>query len=136
MAEEHNFKNDIYVVICDADISRAWAPLNPQKSRIKYLAPCRRVVDRLKLYGIKEENIFLTGFPLPEENLGDKTLDVLKSDVLSRIHNLDPQKRYHQKYSDTIVRFLKDTEDHVSRSRHPFTLYLCSGRCRCAKNNG
>jgi hypothetical protein len=127
MAEEHNFKNDIYVVICDADISRAWAPLNPQKSRIKYLAPCRRVVDRLKLYGIKEENIFLTGFPLPEENLGDKTLDVLKSDVLSRIHNLDPQKRYHQKYSDTIVRFLKDTEDHVSRSRHPFTLTFAVG---------
>jgi hypothetical protein len=128
MAEEYKFKNDIYLVVCDTDISRAWVALNPQKSRIKYLAPCRRVVDRLKLYGVKEENIFLTGFPLPEENLGGKTLDTLKSDLLSRIHNLDPQKRYRQKHSDTVARFLKTAdEEGVSRSPHPFTLTFAVG---------
>lgn len=127
MAEEHKFKNDIYMVICDADISRAWAPLNPQKSRIKYLAPCRRVVDRLKLYGIKEENIFLTGFPLPEENLGDKSLGILKSDLLSRIHNLDPQKRYRQKYADTVIKFLKTDGEDVKHDHHPFTLTFAVG---------
>lgn len=127
-AEEHKFKNDIYVVLCDADISRSWVGINPQKSRIKYLAPCRRVVDRLKLYGVPEENIFLTGFPLPEENLGPTDLSVLKSDLLPRIHNLDPQKRYRQKYADTVVRFLKDEAKEVAvSSPHPLTLTFAVG---------
>ncbi len=127
-AEEHKFKNDIYVVLCDADISRSWVGINPQKSRIKYLAPCRRVVDRLKLYGVPEENIFLTGFPLPEENLGDSSLNILKSDLLSRIHNLDPQKRYRQKYAETVVRFLKNTgEQGIAHAQHPLTLTFAVG---------
>ncbi len=125
-AEEHGFKNEIYCVLCDADISRAWVPLNPKKSRIKYLAPCRRVVERLKLYGVKEENIFLTGFPLPEENLGGKNLDVLKSDLAERLINLDPERLYRQKYSDTVVRFLKDIKLDA-RHKHPLTLTFAVG---------
>ena len=125
-AEEHGFKDDIYLVLCDADISRTWVALNPRKSRIKYLAPCRRVVDRLKLYGVKEENIFLTGFPLPEENLGASSLDVLKSDLLARIHNLDPLKRYRQKYADTVYRFLKVGSDKVIQT-HPLTITFAVG---------
>lgn len=125
MAEEHKFKNDIYLVLCDADISRTWVALNPQKSRIKYLAPCRRVVDRLKLYGVKEENIFLTGFPLPEENLGGPNLKVLKSDLLSRIYNLDPQKRYRQKYFATVAHFLKN--DGNGAKRRPLTITFAVG---------
>jgi len=125
-AEEHDFKNDIYLVLCDADISRSWVAFCPQKSRIKYLAPCRRVVDRLKLYGVKEENIFLTGFPLPEENLGGANLDVLKSDLLARIHNLDPLKRYRQKYADTVSRFLKIDSD-KAMGAHPLTITFAVG---------
>ena len=26
-AEEHNYKEDIYLICCDADVARAWAPL-------------------------------------------------------------------------------------------------------------
>lgn len=126
MAEEHKFKNDIYLVLCDADISRSWVAFNPQKSRIKYLAPCRRVVDRLKLYGVKKENIFLTGFPLPEENLGSGDLKILKSDLVARIHNLDPQKRYRQKYSDTVARFLKGDGEKITHL-HPLTLTFAVG---------
>ncbi|TSC85105.1 MAG: hypothetical protein G01um101413_489 [Parcubacteria group bacterium Gr01-1014_13] len=126
MAEEHKFKNDIYLVLCDADISRTWVPINPQKSRIKYLAPCRRVVDRLKLYGVKEKNIFLTGFPLPEENLGSSDLHVLKADLLGRIHNLDPLKRYRQKYADTVARFLK-TDSNKTHGTHPLTITFAVG---------
>jgi hypothetical protein len=125
MAEEHGFKNDIYTVLCDADISRSWVALNPRKSRIKYLAPCRRVVERLKLYGVKNENIYLTGFPLPEENLGHTDLGVLKSDLLSRIHNLDPLKRYRQKYSATVAHFLKNIGDGVKK--HPLTITFAVG---------
>ncbi len=135
MAEVHGFKNDIYTVICDADISRAWAPLHPSTSKIKYLAPCRRVVDRLKLYGVKEENIFLTGFPLPEENIGDQEVGILKSDLLSRIHNLDSQKRYRQKYADTVSKFLKgEDEDGVTHTHHPLTLTFAVGGAGAQKN--
>src|SRR3989338_1306005 len=38
-AEEFIYPGNIYLVVCDADISRAWAPLVPARSRIRYLAP-------------------------------------------------------------------------------------------------
>jgi hypothetical protein len=126
MAEEHGFKNDIYVVICDSDISRTWAPLHPKKSRIKYFAPCRQVVSRLKLYGVKDENIFLTGFPLPEENVGNKDLKIIQHDLAERIINLDPKKRYRQKYASTIKQFLTKIKLGVSH-HHPLTLTFAVG---------
>lgn len=124
-AEEHGFKNDIYLVLCDSDVSRAWAPLDPSRSRIKFLAPAHRVVQRLKLYGVKEKNIFLTGFPLPEENIGDK-LRIIKMDLAERIINLDPEKNYRKKYSQTIKQFIKDIKinDH---HQHPLTLTFAVG---------
>lgn len=126
MAEEHGFKQDIYLVICDADISRAWAPFNPHTSRIKYLAPCRRVVERLKLYGVNEKNIFLTGFPLPDENSGGKDLSILKKDLAERIVNLDPQKHYREKYSSTVKQFLSDAHL-TARHTHPLTITFAIG---------
>ncbi len=108
MAEEHGYMGEIYCVICDADCSRTWAPLDPRKSRIKYFAPCRRVVERLQLYGVKKENIFLTGFPLPKENLGGKNLKLLKKDLVQRVLNLDPCGHYRQKYRGVIQQFLKN----------------------------
>lgn len=125
-AEEHDYKGDIYVVICDSDVSRAWAPLEPRKSRIKYLVPCRRVVERLKLYGVREENIFLTGFPLPEENIGGAQLATLKSDVAERVINLDPEHRYRDKFSATLKLFLKNRYSEA-RHHHPLTLTFAVG---------
>jgi hypothetical protein len=133
MAEEHKFKNDIYVVICDSDISRAWVGYNPAKSRIKYLAPCRRVVERLKLYGVREQNIFLTGFPLPEENLGGSQLTTLKNDMVDRIINLDPEKRYRSKYSDTVTKYLRNI-DPETPSRRPLTLTFGVGGAGAQRN--
>lgn len=90
-AEEFGYPGDIHVVICDADMSRAWAPLRPKSSRIKYFAPTGRVVERLKLYGVREENIFFTGFPLPTENIGGSDAPLLKDDLRRRLCNLDPR---------------------------------------------
>lgn len=101
-AEFHGFKNDIYVVATDTDISRTWAPLEPKKSRIKYFAPNKRVVNRLIEYGIKKENIFLTGFPLPKEMIGGKNMDILKRNLGKRICKLDPEHVYRNKYAKTI----------------------------------
>lgn len=92
MAEEHGFKNDIYLIICDTDISRAWAPYHPEKSRIKYCASTERAAERLKTYGVRPENIFLTGFPLPDENIGGLKETILKKDMIERLRALDPEK--------------------------------------------
>lgn len=90
-AEEFGYPGDIYAVVTDADMSRAWAPLNPKRSRIKYFAPTGRVAERLQLYGVREEQIFLTGYPLPYEAIGGEDAPVLRQDLGRRLCNLDPQ---------------------------------------------
>lgn len=132
-AEEHKFKNDIYLVICDSDVSRAWVALNPQKSRIKYFAPCRAVVERLKTYGVPDKNIFLTGFPLPEENLGGSTFKGLKHDLAERVINLDPEHRYRDKYGETVKQFLSEMAA-VARHHHPLTLTFAVGGAGAQRN--
>ncbi len=123
MAEYFNYPGEIFCVVCDADISRTWAPLNPQKSKIKYFAPTERVVERLKLYSIKEENIFLTGYPLPSENIGEN-LEILKEDLRHRLLNLDPQRKYFEKYKILIEEHLgKLTE----KSDHLLTIMFSVG---------
>ncbi len=102
MAEAFKYPEDIFCVVCDADVSRAWAPLNPKKSRIKYFAPNSWVIERLKMYGVKEKNIFFTGYPLPEENTGDEKMEIAKQDLKTRLLNLDPQKEYLFHYKHLV----------------------------------
>jgi len=99
MAEFFNYPEDIFCVICDADISRSWAPINPQKSRIKYFAPNEKVYERLKMYGVLKENIYITGYPLPNELID-------KEDLKTRIINLDPLKKYISKYKTLIEGYI------------------------------
>lgn len=101
-AEEYNYPGEIYLQICDADMSRAWVPREPQKSRIKYFAPNGRVVERLKLYGVRAENIFLTGFPLPKELIGGAQGETVKKDLLRRLCTLDPNGIFWNKYQKTL----------------------------------
>jgi hypothetical protein len=83
-------ENENWLIITDTDINRVWVAGNPEKSRIKYLVPCGRTKRRLLKYGIGEENIFLTGFPLPLENIGSKEKhEILSSDLAKRIVRLD-----------------------------------------------
>lgn len=126
MAEYFKYPGDIYCLVTDADISRAWVTQYPARSRIRYLAPTYRAADRLKLYGIRPENIYLTGFPLPIENLGNERLAALKTDLLQRLTNLDSDGRYRRLYRETIRRHL----GHGSwprRSNHPLTLTFAVG---------
>ncbi|MFA6429269.1 MAG: hypothetical protein WCV84_02105 [Patescibacteria group bacterium] len=101
-AEVHGYPGDIFCVCCDADISRAWVPLDPKRSRIKYFAPNGRVVERLKLYGVREENIFLTGFPLPKSSIGGPEGRYIKKDLSDRLLTLDPQRIFIEKYHETL----------------------------------
>lgn len=126
MAEYFGYKGDIYCQICDADISRAWVSPNPHRSKIKYFAPCYRVEERLKLYGVHPDNIFLTGFPLPKENLGGPGLGVLKNDLWHRIYNLDPQKKYASLYEKSICKHL-GVKRLPKKAEHPLTLTFAVG---------
>ena len=116
MAEFFNYLGDIYCVVCDVDIARAWVSSKPAQSKIKYLAPNSWVVERLKLYGVKEENIFLTGYPLPSENTGSEKLEIAKMDLGHRLLNLDPQKSYRKEYQPLIEKYvglLPEKSDHL-----------------------
>ncbi len=116
MAEELKYPNDIYCVICDADINRSWVNLHPEKSKIKYFAPCTWVRDRLKLYGVKPENIFLTGYPLPKENIGEEDMQILKEDMRRRLLNLDPKGVYRKMYFPFVNGMLgpmPEKSDHI-----------------------
>jgi len=70
--------NKVYCIICDADINRVGVAKDPWESRVEYFAPCGKVAQRLRAYGVSDERIHLTGFPLPLELLGDEDLSVLK----------------------------------------------------------
>ncbi len=124
MAEKMDYPNDIYCVICDADINRSWVSLDPKKSRIKYFAPCTWARDRLKLYGVNPENIYLTGYPLPKENIGGENLEVLKNDLRHRILNLDPKKRYRKMYEPLVQGLLGKLPE---KSDHPLTIMFSIG---------
>ncbi len=95
-----------YCVICDAEINRAWVAEKPRESRIVYLVPCGRAVRRLNEYGIPDERIWLTGFPLPTECLGDRSLNVLRRDLGQRLHYLDPLNRFWPLHGRNIEYFL------------------------------
>jgi hypothetical protein len=114
MAEEHNYRGNIYAIVCDADISRAWAPIYPKRSRTKYLVPNNRVKERLVMYGVKDKNIFITGFPLPLENIGDKQ-EVLKEDLSRRIMSLDVSGVYRKKERVLLKKILPDVSDKLSK---------------------
>lgn len=100
-AEYYHYQGPIYCIVCDADISRAWAPIDPKTSKIVYLCPNERVAQRLLQYGVVKDRIKVTGFPLPSENIG---LDgvFLNEDLKRRIASLDPSLSFRKKYHGVI----------------------------------
>jgi len=126
MAEEFGYRNDIYLVVCDADVSRAWAAPRPHKSKIRYLVPTKRVYERLQLYGVAKENIYYTGFPLPRENIGSEKLTILKADLAARLKILDPQHKYMTKYGETVKEYLGQ-RNLAAAARRKLTLSFAVG---------
>jgi hypothetical protein len=135
MAEYYNYSQEIYCLATDTDISRTWAGLHPSQSRINFFAPNYRVEQRLKLYGVRPEKIFLTGFPLPLENLGGENLSVLKEDLGHRLFNLDPKRKYINVYRDTICEQLGKT-CFPKRAHHPLTLTFAVGGAGAQREYG
>ncbi|HLD28379.1 MAG TPA: hypothetical protein VJB67_02105 [Patescibacteria group bacterium] len=125
MAEIHGYSGEIYCLATDTDISRTWAPLNPTRSKINYFAPNSRVAERLKLYGVRPNKIYVTGFPLPDENVGEN-LKVVKQDLGRRLINLDSKKIYLSQYQKTIVRHIGENNLKKNPTR-PLTITFAVG---------
>jgi hypothetical protein len=125
----------VYCIICDADINRVWVATDPRKSRIEYLVPCGSVLRRLKQYGVPDERIFMTGFPLPKELLGGPDLGRLKVDLGQRLRYLDPQDRFWPLHEASVVHFLGE-ENCQPRNARKLTLAFAVGGAGAQKEIG
>lgn len=59
-----------FLLLCDTDFHRVWAPLEPENGPLEYCVPISKSADRLISYGVKSEKIHVTGFPLPPVHTG------------------------------------------------------------------
>lgn len=134
IAEYHNYKGDIYCIICDTDVSRAWAPIDPKNSRTKFLVPNENVKKKLLMYGVNEINIYITGFPLPVENIGaDKEIAV--ADLARRIPKLDPNSIYQKKYLE-LIENIELTNNEKSNHSDPLEITFAVGGAGAQKEIG
>jgi hypothetical protein len=117
---------DVYCIICDADINRVWVAKEPWESKIHYFTPCGKAAQRLKAYGVQDERISVAGFPLPIELLGDKDLKVLKADLPQRLDYLDPQNLFWARNKKNVKHFL-GKENCVPRKDRKLTLMYAVG---------
>lgn len=126
MAEIFKYPGEIYCLGTDTDLSRSWVPVNPNLSKIKYFSPNYRVAERLKMYGINPDNIFITGFPLPDEIIGGKKETILKRSLGRRLYNLDPKNLYIKRYKETIESHLGKV-NFPNKQTHPLTIMFAVG---------
>jgi hypothetical protein len=117
----------IYCIICDTDLNRVWVSNDPWESRIEYFAPCGKAACRLKAYGVPEQQIHLTGFPLPPELLGDQSLNILKKNLGQRLHYLDPNNRFWPLHQRNIEHFLGEGNCQFKNDRLLTITYAVGG---------
>jgi hypothetical protein len=127
--------NKVFCIICDADINRAWVAKDPWESKIEYFAPCGKAAQRLKAYGVPDERIHLTGFPLPIELLGDENLSVLKKDLAQRLFYLDPKGKFWARHGRNVEYFL-GKENCVFRNERKLTITYAVGGAGAQKEIG
>jgi len=125
----------VYSIVCDAEISRVYVAKDPRKSRIHYLAPTGRSVQRLKQYGVPDDRIFLTGFPLPKQCLGDENLNILRSDLAQRLFYLDPENRFWPLHKVNVEHFL-GSENMVFKNDRIFSITYAVGGAGALKEVG
>ncbi len=135
MAADKQGYPQVYLIITDTDLNRVWVADDPAASRIVYFASCGHAVRRLKQYGVPDERIILTGFPLPKENLGGPDLEILKSDLAQRIIHLDPAHRFRAMHQVEIEHYL-GKENFANRNSGTLTLTFAVGGAGAQKEIG
>ena len=133
-ADMKGFHN-VYCIICDADINRVWVAKEPWESRIHYFAPCGKAAQRLKAYGVPDERIFTTGFPLPLELIGDRNMNILKFNLGKRLKRLDPQNIFWARRGGNVAHFLGE-ENCIIGTKQKLTLTYAVGGAGAQKEIG
>jgi UDP-N-acetylglucosamine:LPS N-acetylglucosamine transferase len=123
----------VYCIICDADINRAWVPKNPRDSRIVYFVPCRQAKGRLQQYGVPENRIHITGFPLPDEIVGGPDMPILKRNLFSRLNRLDPLDSFRIIHGNEVEQYL-GTHNLDIQPRKPVTITYAIGGAGAQKH--
>lgn len=80
ISEYRRYPGKNYLLLCDTDFHRVWAPVNSAAGNIEYMVPIPESADRLISYGAPPGKIHVTGFPLPPANIGSRDLGTLISD--------------------------------------------------------
>jgi hypothetical protein len=93
---------DVFCVVTDTDVNRAWAPLDARATRIRYLVPTHRAGRRLESYGVPAEQITFTGFPLPHELVGGPGLASLLANLRQRLVRLDPSGAFRREQGELL----------------------------------
>ncbi len=125
--EYHGYPEDIYTIVTDTDMARAWVPPDPKRSKVQYFAPTGRVVERLKLYGVHADKIHYTGFPIPKALIGGPDSDILKGDLAQRICNLDPTGAFTKRYWRTLEAEFGNSVCKVKKKSRPVTITFTVG---------
>ncbi|MBN1525402.1 MAG: hypothetical protein JW904_13015 [Spirochaetales bacterium] len=126
IADFYNYSRN-YCVVTDAEINRAWVPVDPTASKTIYLAPCSRAMNRLKEYGVRDDKIFLTGFPIPRELLGSEKLEILLPDLGQRLRQLDPENRFWPLHGSSVEHFIGHRNVRQKMKRPLTILYAVGG---------
>ena len=87
------------------------------------------------LYGVKEDRIFATGFPLPKENIGVTDWEYLKADLKERLEVLDPAGVYRKKYEKLIEAYLCPVSE-IDGAKRPLTLTFSVGGAGAQRDLG
>jgi hypothetical protein len=129
----------VYCIICDTDLSRVWVAEYASLSRIIYFAPGNTAATRLHSYGVPEKNVIITGFPLPLELLGNRNLDTLKSNLIRRLSNLDPDSRFYNLFKHSVDAYLSINEEEglvPQDAGYPLTITYTVGGAGAQKEVG
>jgi len=81
------------------------------------------VAVRLRQYGVKEENIVLTGFPLPREFTKNNAAKA-KKDLKRRLQALDPEGKYLSKYGTLAEKYVGSVS---KKHRRPVLTFAIGG---------
>jgi hypothetical protein len=138
VASEMAGYQSVFCIICDTDINRIWVSEDSAETMIIYFAPGTESYKRLLSYGVPEKNIQLTGFPLPLELLGDRSLNTLKLNLSRRLRNLDPNGTFYNLYKHSVDAFLqiKENSGFTELSRNPITITYAVGGAGAQKEIG
>jgi hypothetical protein len=132
-------QKNVYCIICDSDLNRVWVSENASESPIIYFASGTVSAQRLLSYGVPEKNIVLTGFPLPLELLGSRSLDTLRFNLINRIGNLDPDGSFHNLYKhslNALLNYNKHIDPTYPPKTKPITITYAVGGAGAQKEIG